>query len=182
MWGPATDRWAAVRRSIAGPHTEQPPYSILCRHVERDVLPVCQRHGIGVLVWSPLSGGWLTGKYGAGGAPPAGSRAVTNPDHFDGDNPAKSAAVAALAEVAAAAGVSLTHLALAWAATHPAISTVLLGPRTEAQLADLLGAADLELDAACLDAIDAIVAPGADVNPADAGWTPPGLAPSARRR
>ena len=60
-------RWAADRRQAAGPHSEQAPYSILHRHVERDVLPVCQRHGIGVLVWSPLSGGWLTGKYRARG-------------------------------------------------------------------------------------------------------------------
>lgn len=175
-------RWAAARRHVAGPHTEQPPYSILCRRIERDVLPVCRRHGIGVLVWSPLSGGWLTGKYQAGRAPPAGSRAVTNPEHFDGDNPAKPAAVAALAEVATAAGVSLVHLALAWAATHPAISSVLLGPRTEEQLADLLGAAELELDADTLDAIDAVVPPGVDLNPADAGWTPPGLDALARRR
>ena len=86
-------RWAAARRNVTGPHTEQPPYSILCRHIERDVLPVCQRHGIGVLMWSPLSGGWLTGKYRAAGDAPEGSRAATNPEHFDGDNEAKAAAV-----------------------------------------------------------------------------------------
>lgn len=175
-------RWAAERRHVNGPHTEQPPYSIFCRHIERDVLPVCERHGVGVLVWSPLSGGWLTGKYGHGREVPTGSRADTNPDHFDRDSTAKADAVEALRTVADQAGLPLAHLALAWAATHPAVSCVLLGPRTEAQLADLLGAADVELDADTLDAIDGIVPPGVDLNPADAGWAPPGLAPGARRR
>jgi len=175
-------RWAADRRHVNGPHTEQPPYSIFCRHIERDVLPVCQRHGIGIIVWSPLSGGWLTGKYGHGREIPAGSRADTNPDHFDGQNQAKADAVDALRKVADGAGLPLTHLALAWVAEHPAVSCVLLGPRTEAQLADLLGAADIELDDDVLDAIDAIVPPGVDLNPADAGWSPPGLSPTSRRR
>jgi aryl-alcohol dehydrogenase (NADP+) len=189
-WGtstfPAADivetRWAATRRNVTGPHSEQAPYSILHRHIEGDVLPVCRRHGIGVLAWSPLSGGWLTGKYRAAGDTPEGSRAATNPDHFDGDNAAKAAAVQRLRSVADGAGLPLAHLALAWAAEHPAISSVLIGPRTEAQLEELLGAADVTLDAEVLDAIDEIVAPGTDLNPADAGWTPPGLAPAARRR
>jgi aryl-alcohol dehydrogenase-like predicted oxidoreductase len=189
-WGtstfPAEDlveaRWAAARRGITGPHTEQPPYSILCRHVERDVLPTCRRHGIGVIVWSPLAGGWLTGKYRAAGEAPEGSRAATNPEHFDGHNEAKAVAVDRLRSIAGEAGLSVTHLSLAWAAEHPAVSSVLLGPRTEEQLADLLGAADVRLDADTLDAVDAVVAPGTDLNPADAGWTPPGLAAEARRR
>ena len=174
-------RWAASRRTTTGPHTEQPPYSILCRHIERDVLPACQRHGIGVIAWSPLSGGWLTGKYRAAGDAPEGSRAATNPEHFDGDNEAKAAAVDRLRGVADQAGLPLVHLALAWATEHPAVSSVLLGPRTDEQLTELLGATDVKLDADTLDAIDAIVAPGTDVNPADAGWTPPGLDPAARR-
>jgi aryl-alcohol dehydrogenase (NADP+) len=189
-WGTSTfppdelveTRWAAARRGISGPHTEQAPYSILHRHVEGGVLPVCQRHGIGVLVWSPLSGGWLTGKYRAAGDAPPGSRAETHRDHFDGDNAAKAAAVDRLRVVAADAGLSVTHLSLAWVAEHPAVSSVLLGPRTEDQLDDLLGALDVELDSDTLDAIDDVVAPGTDLNPADAGWTPPGLAPAARRR
>jgi aryl-alcohol dehydrogenase-like predicted oxidoreductase len=175
-------RWAAQRCGATGPHTEQPPYSILCRHIERDVLPACRRHGIGVLVWSPLSGGWLTGKYRAAGDAPDGSRAATNPDHFDGANEAKATSVDRLRGIAAEAGLSVTHLSLAWAAEHPAVSSVLLGPRTEEQLADLLGAADITLDADTLDAIDGVVAPGSDLNPADAGWTPPGLAARQRRR
>jgi aryl-alcohol dehydrogenase (NADP+) len=174
-------RWAAHRRGATGPHTEQPPYSILCRHIEGDVLPACRRHGIGVIVWSPLSGGWLTGKYRAAGDVPDGSRAATNPDHFDGDNAAKAAAVDRLREIARNAGLSVTHLSLAWAAEHPAVSSVLLGPRTEDQLTDLLGAAEVTLDSDTLDAIDAVVAPGTDLNTADAGWSPPGLDARQRR-
>src|SRR5690606_18806117 len=106
--------WAAERRHVAGPHTEQPPYSILCRGIEREVLPVCRRHGMGVLVWSPMSGGWLTGKYNRADTPPADSRAVQQPDHFDAVNDAKRAAVDALAAIASDAGIPLAHLALAW--------------------------------------------------------------------
>jgi aryl-alcohol dehydrogenase (NADP+) len=134
------------------------------------------------MVWSPLSGGWLTGKYHAAGDAPDGSRAATNPDHFDGDNAAKAATVDRLREIARNAGLSVTHLSLAWAAEHPAVSAVLLGPRTEDQLTDLLGAAEVTLDSDTLDAIDAVVAPGTDLSPADAGWTPPGLSSAARRR
>jgi aryl-alcohol dehydrogenase-like predicted oxidoreductase len=189
-WGtstfPAADLvetcWAADRRGVAAPHSEQPPYSILCRGIERDVLPTCIDHAIGVLVWSPLSGGWLTGKYRRDGDAPAGSRGATNPDHFDGSNPAKFDAVERLSAIAADAGISLTHLSLAWATEHPAVTSALIGPRTEEQLDDLLGASAVVLGSDVLDAIDDVVAPGVDLNPADAGWTPPGLAVSARRR
>lgn len=189
-WGtstfPAEDlvsaHWTADRRSAIGPHTEQPPYSILCRGIERDVLPVAERFEMGVITWSPLSGGWLTGKYTRSELAPAGTRAFTNPDHFDVGNAAKLDAVAALSEIARDAGLSLVHLALAWNVEHPAITCALLGPRTDDQLADLLGAAELRLDPDVLDAIDDVVAPGTTLNPADAGWIPPGLAPDRRRR
>ncbi len=174
--------WTAERLCRRGPGTEQPPYSILARGVERAVLPTVRRHGMGAVVWSPLSGGWLTGKYRRSSPPPAGSRAETNPDHFDVGNAAKFDAVEGLADVARQAGLSLTHLALAWCVEHPAVTAALLGPRTEEQLDDLLGAAELRLDADTLDAIDSLVPPGLDVNPADAGWTPPSLDPSERRR
>ena len=145
------------------------------------MLPTCGRHGIGVIVWSPLAGGWLTGKYQSGNAP-AGSRKDTNPDHFDGDNAAKHAAVDQLAKIADDAGLTLTQLALAWAVEHPDVDVALIGPRTEAQLADLLSAADVRLDAATLDAIDAVVTPGTDLNPADKGWTSPALSATYRRQ
>ncbi|HUP75785.1 MAG TPA: aldo/keto reductase [Acidimicrobiales bacterium] len=189
-WGtstfPAADLVEAHRSaaSVGGiaPHCEQPPYSIFCRGIERDVLAVCQRYSMGVLTWSPLSGGWLTGKYRRGSPAPASSRGDTNPDHFDGRNPAKFDAVDALARVAADAGVSLTTLALAWNVEHPAVTAALIGPRTEEQIDDLLRAGDLRLGRATLDRIDAIVSPGVDLNPADRGWDPPSLRPAARRR
>jgi len=174
--------WAAERLDRIGPRTEQPPYSIFCRGIERDVLPVVREHGMGAMCWSPLSGGWLTGKYRRDDPAPAGSRGDTNPDHFDVANDDKLAATEALSAVAAQAGWSLTHLALAWATEHPAITCALIGPRTEAQLDDLLGAADVRLDTDTLDAVDMVVPPGTDLNPADRGWTPPGLTPAQRRR
>lgn len=174
--------WAADRRRVAGPHTEQPPYSVLCRGIEADVLPACRRYGMGVIVWSPLSGGWLTGKYRRDDPAPSGSRADTNPDHFDAGFAAKFDATEALRAVADAAGLSMTQLALAWTLEHPAVTACLIGPRTIDQLDDLLTAVGVDLDADTLDAVDGIVAPGVNVNPADASWIPPGLAPSARRR
>lgn len=189
-WGTSTfpadqiveTHWAADRRSVAGPHTEQPPYSILCRSIEAEVLPACRRHGMGVLTWSPLSGGWLTGKYQRDEPAPAGSRAATNPDHFDVGSSPKFEAVEALGAIAADAGLTLTQLSLAWTVEHPAVTSCLLGPRTPDQLDDLLTAASIRLDADTLDAIDGVVAPGINLNPADVSWTSPGLAPDARRR
>lgn len=189
-WGtstfPAEDiveaQWAAERHDAIGPLTEQPPYSILCRGIERDVLPTVRRQGMGALVWSPLSGGWLTGKYRRAAPAPIGSRGDTNPDHFDGGNEAKFDAVERLQTIADEAGLSLTHMALAWTVEHPAVSCALLGPRTEEQLDDLLGAVSTELSADVLDRIDDVVSPGTTINDADIGWVPPGLAAPARRR
>jgi len=177
-----TAHWGADRVNAVAPATEQPPYSILTRGAERDVLDVCRRLDVGVLVWSPLSGGWLTGKHQPGVAVDPGSRAATNPDHFDGDNAAKADGVRRLTAIAADAGLSLTHMALAWTTEHPAVTCALMGPRTEEQLADLLAGADVVLAPDVLDAIDEVVAPGTNLNPADVGWDPPGLHPSARRR
>lgn len=189
-WGtstfPAEDivevQWAAQRSGFTRPATEQPPYSILCRGIERDVLPTIERHDMGSLVWSPLSGGWLTGKYARDQSPPSGSRGDTNPDHFDGGNTAKFDVVERLQIIADGAGLPLAHLALAFATEHPAVTCALIGPRTEAQLADLLAASDVTLSSDVLDAIDDVVPPGTTVNAADAGWVPPGLAVERRRR
>lgn len=174
--------WAAQRLGVSGPATEQPPYSVLCRGVERDVLPTVARHAMGALVWSPLSGGWLTGKYQRDRVAPSGSRAATNPDHFDGGNESKFSAVEQLQQIADGAGLPLTHMALAFAVEHPAVTCALLGPRTEEQLADLIGAADVRLSTDVLDAIDEVVLPGTTINEADTGWIPPGLASDLRRR
>ncbi len=174
--------WASQRSGAIGPHCEQPPYSIMCRGIERDVLDVCSRYGMGVITWSPLSSGWLTGKYTRAEPAPPGSRGDTNPDHFDGGNEAKFDAVEQLTRIAAGAGVSLMHMALAWVLEHPSVTAAIIGPRTEAQLTELLAVGDLRLDPSTLDAIDAVVAPGVNINPADTYWTPSALAASARRR
>jgi aryl-alcohol dehydrogenase (NADP+) len=174
--------WLAETRGHVRFRCEQPPYSILTRHVEAAVLPTCARLGMGVLVYSPLQGGWLTGKYRRGEAAPAGSRADTNPDHFDHGHDRKLDLVEALVALAAEAGCPLPHLALAFVLEHPAVTSAIIGPRTLDQLEDLLGADDVRLDPAVLDRIDALVAPGTTLNPADAGWVPPGLAAGRRRR
>jgi aryl-alcohol dehydrogenase (NADP+) len=177
-------QWIAERRGFVRPTSEQPPYSILCRGVERAVLPMCRRYDVGAIVWAPLNGGWLTGKYRRGEAPPAESRADREPDHFDhgsGWRETKLDLVEQLGKIAAEAGLSLTGLALGFALAHPAVGSVLIGPRTPEQLAGLLAVADVRLDAATLAAIDAIVAPGTDVNPADAGYTPHWLSPEHLR-
>lgn len=178
-------QWVAERRGHERFTTEQPPYSIFARGVETDVLPACARHDIGVIVWSPLNGGWLTGKYRRGTEPPPGSRAVREPDHFDFGDPVrehKLDLVEALTGLAADAGLSLTHLAQAWVLAHPAVCSAIIGPRTPAQLADVLGAAGVVLDDDVLDCIDELVPPGTTLNPSDAGHVPAGLELAARRR
>jgi aryl-alcohol dehydrogenase-like predicted oxidoreductase len=178
-------QWVAERRGRERFATEQPSYSILVRGVEADVLPVCRRYDIGVIVWAPLNGGWLTGKYRRDAPPPAGSRAVREPDHFDYGDPVRDRKldlVDALGKLAAEAGLSLTHLAMAWVLAHPAVSSAIMGPRTPDQLADVLGAAGVTLDDDLLDRIDELVPPGVNVNPTDAGYESPALAVDTRRR
>lgn len=175
-------QWAAERRGAVRPRVEQPPYSIFVRGIERDVLPTCRRHGIGTIVWSPLNGGWLTGKYRRGAPPDAASRAVREADHFDWDTGSvKIDAVEALVELAAETGTSLPGLATGFVLGHPDVSSALIGPRTVSQLDDLLAVADVRLDDEVSDRIDGIVAPGTDLNPADRQYDPPGLSPTARR-
>ncbi len=178
----------ADRRRIVRPLVEQPPYSIFARGIEREVLPTTERLGMGVLTWGPLDSGWLTGKY-RGAAVPEGSRAerwVRSAGQFDPDREVvrrKQDIVEGLHALAAEAGIGLAEMAVAFCAEHPAVSSVILGPRTPEQLHSLLGAADLRLDADTLDGIDALVPPGHDVDPVfGPGWTPPWLADPARRR
>ena len=177
-------QWVAERRGRERFVCEQPPYSIFARRVEADVLPTCERYRMGVIAWSPLNGGWLTGKYRRGQEPPAGSRGARN---WGGRMNAPESArkldlVEDLMKVAADAGVSLTHLAQAWVVHHPAVTSAIIGPRTMEQLTDLLAGQDVALDEATLDRIDELVAPGTNVNPGDAGWTPPALDARRRRR
>ena len=183
--------WASERRGLERFVCEQPPYSIFVRTIERELLPVAQRYGMGVIVWSPLAGGWLAGKYRRGQEAPADSRGArwkgVRPvfNRYDVENPQnqrKLDLVEDLERVADKGGLSLTHMSLAWTIAHPAVTSAIIGPRTIEQLEDLLGAADVRLDEATLDAIDDLVAPGTVVADADLGWTPPWMEPSARRR
>ncbi len=159
-------QWAAERRGHHRFRTEQPRYSILTRTIEGTVLPVAQRHGMGVLSYGPLSSGWLSGR----ADPTRGHRTITAPRAFDLDVPANRAkleAVGALTELAAEAGLPLTHLATAFVRAHRAVTSVIIGPRTPEQLDDLLAGADVVLSDDVLDRIDEIVPPGSELNPDD---------------
>jgi aryl-alcohol dehydrogenase-like predicted oxidoreductase len=178
-------QWAARERNLERFVCEQPPYSMLVRGIEADVLPTCARHGMGVIPWSPLAGGWLSGRYRKGGEQPTSTRSERLPHRYDLSLPAnqrKLEAADALGALADEAGVSLVELAIAWTIRHPAVTSAIIGPRTMEQLESQLPAAELALDDALLDRIDEIVPPGTTVNPADAGWQNPALAPAARRR
>ena len=178
-------QWVARERGLRRFVCEQPPYSLLARRIEADVLPACLEHGIGVIPWSPLAGGWLSGRWRKGAEPPQSKRAERIPQRYDlslPENQAKLDAADALARLADDAGLTLVDMAIAFVIRHPAVTAAIIGPRTMEQLESQLGAADVQLDDALLDAIDEIVAPGTNLNPADAGWTNPALAPAARRR
>jgi aryl-alcohol dehydrogenase-like predicted oxidoreductase len=164
---------------------EQPPYSMLARGIESDVLPTCKELGMGVIAWSPLGGGWLSGRWRKGSDDLTSRRSVMLPQRYDLSIPANQAkleAADALATLARETGISLIHLALAFVIRHPAVTAAIIGPRTMEQLESQLGAAEVELDDAVLDRIDEIVPPGTTINPTDAGWTNPALAPDTRRR
>ncbi len=178
-------QWVAEKRGLARYVTEQPPYSILVRGVETEVLPTCASHGLGVIPWSPLAGGWLSGKVRKG-RDYTSHRAQRMPGRYDlslPGNQQKLDAVEQLAVLAEGAGISLIDLSLAFVLRHPAITSAIIGPRTLEQLEGQLGAADVHLSDDVLDAIDAIVPPGTNLNAADAGWRPAHLDdPASRRR
>ncbi|WP_329059793.1 aldo/keto reductase [Amycolatopsis sp. NBC_01480] len=183
-------QWAAERRNRERFVCEQPPYSLLTRSVENEVLPTCAEYGLGVLAWSPLAGGWLSGRWRAGSGELTSRRTEKMPHptthaHYDlsvEGNRAKLDAATALAELADEAGLPLIHLALAFVVRHPAVTAAVIGPRTLAHLESQLGAAEVTLDEAVLDRIDEIVAPGTDLNPADTGYRSPALADARLRR
>jgi aryl-alcohol dehydrogenase-like predicted oxidoreductase len=178
-------QWVARERGHQRFVCEQPPYSILARAVEADVLPTCKELGVGTIVWSPLAGGWLSGRWRKGAADLSSRRSAMIPQRYDLSIPAnqtKLDAADALAQLAEEAGISLIHMALAFAIRHPAVTAAIIGPRTMEQLESQLGAVNVELDNALLDRIDEIVAPGRTINQTDAGWTNPALAATSRRR
>jgi aryl-alcohol dehydrogenase-like predicted oxidoreductase len=177
-------QWTAERRGRERFVCEQPPYSILVRGVEAELLPTCSRYGMGVIPWSPLAGGWLSGKWRTG-TDPKSRRAALVPDRYDlskPENQRKLEAAEQLAKVAADAGISLVHLAVAWVLNHPAVTAAIIGPRTMEQLTTQLGAVDVTLSAATLDRIDEIVPPGTNFSWADAGYTPPAVSDARLRR
>ena len=181
-------QWVAERRGRERFVCEQPPYSLLVRGVEFDVLPTCERYGMGVIPWSPLAGGWLSGKWrlDVPDAELTSRRAERLPQRYDLSRPAnrrKLEAADALGKLAAEAGISLPELAVAWVINHPAVTAAIIGPRTMEQLTSQLGAAEVELDDDLLDRIDEIVPPGTNFSFDDAGYIPPSLAdPASRRR
>ena len=180
-------QWTAKERCRERFVSEQPPYSILVRGVEADVLPTCGRYGMGVIPYSPLAGGWLTGRYRKGseatGPFSAARRVLAN--RFDMSleaNQRKLEAAEQLAELAGQAEMTLIQLAIAFVLRHRAVTAAIIGPRTMEHLESQLAAADVELSDDLLDRIDQIVPPGVTINPADDGWVSPALQAAARRR
>jgi len=180
----------ATAQGLTRFRSEQPWYSIFSREIERFVLPACERYGMGAIVWSPLDGGWLAGRYRKSEDIRDGTRAkltqrMVAGQHggFDRVHQTKFELVDRLEAIAGKAGISLTHLAMAFAKEHPAVTSVIIGPRTPAQLDDLLACADLRLDGETLDAIDELIPPGSNVNPVETGMVAlSALAPKRRRR
>jgi aryl-alcohol dehydrogenase-like predicted oxidoreductase len=180
-------QWAARDRHLERFVTEQPPYSMLVRGAEADVLPTAARYGMGVLTYSSLAGGWLSGTWRQGkeGMAPTSPARKRLADRFDLSLPAnqrKLAAVEGLAGIAEETGLRLIELAIAFVIRHPAVTSAIIGPRTMEQLESQLPAAEATLSTEVLDRIDALVAPGETINPADNSYGETELAPAARRR
>lgn len=180
------DQWISEKRALGRFVCEQPQYSLLNRGVERDVLPVAQTYHMGVIPWSPLAGGWLTGRFRAGQQAPQTHRARLTADRFDLSTPGNQArlqVVEQLAVLAESCDLSLIHLALAFVLQHPAVTAPIIGPRTMDQLTSQLGATEVQLGTEVLDRIDEIVAPGTNVADDDNGYRPDALCdPFLRRR
>src|SRR4051812_18330002 len=180
----ADAQWTARDRRLERFRTEQPPYSLLVRGIELDVLPTAQRHGMGILTYSPLAGGWLSGRWSADSSPtsPARQRLAKRFDMSLPENQRKLEVVEQLQHVADDAGVPLIELAIAFVVKHPAVTSAIIGPRTMEQLDSQLPAADVALDTAVLDRIDEIIKPGVNLNPADTSYGEQVLQPALRRR
>jgi aryl-alcohol dehydrogenase-like predicted oxidoreductase len=180
-------QWTSERRGRERFRCEQPPYSILTRAVEHDVLPTCQRYGMGVIPYSPLAGGWLSGRYRKdadiqGPTSPARQRLANRFDMSLSENQRKLDAAEQLAQLADQAGMTLVEMAIAFVIRHPAITAAIIGPRTMEHLESQLTATDVTLTDDVLDRIDEINPPGVTINHADNGWTQPALQPAHQRR
>lgn len=196
--------WVSERYGYERLMCNQPPYSILTRGVEWDSLPTSRKYGMGVITWSPLASGWLTGKIRRGQPIPPSPRweAEVNRPRLEGlhtspgryrdlldptstDNPMtqrKLDAVEQLVDIAKEAGLSLIEMSMGFVLSHPDVTSAIIGPRTMDHLDSLLGAADVRLDDDVLDAIDRVVPPGTNLNPAEAGYQPPSITQPSRRR
>lgn len=177
-------QWAARENHLSRYVTEQPAYSILQRGIEAHVLPVTAEYGLGVLAWSPLASGWLSGAIRADREITT-SRSAMLPDRFDTTIPANRAkldAVEKLAVLADEAGLTMIQLALGFVTAHPGVTSAIIGPRTLEHLHSQLAAGDTVLPTDVLDAIDTIVAPGTDLAPGEKFDTPPALLDPALRR
>ncbi len=172
-------QWVAEKRGLARFRSEQPPYSILNRGIEREVLPIAERYGMGVLVWSPLAMGLLTGRYRKGQPLPDGLRMQYFPEQMSDER--RLDAVERLIPLAEEAGLSLTHMAMAFVIAHPGVTSAILGPRTMAHFDDLLAGAEVRLTDDILDRIDAIVPPGTEAGPM-LNYDPPAIVNAVLRR
>jgi aryl-alcohol dehydrogenase-like predicted oxidoreductase len=178
-------QWTAERRNRERFRCEQPSYSMLVRAIEHDVLPTCQRYGLGVISYSPLAGGWLSGRWRKDTGQQSSTRAQRLPDRFDLTLPAnqrKLDAVEQLALLAEQTGITLIELAIAFVLRHPAVTSAIIGPRTIEHLESQLTAADITLSDEVLDRIDEINPAGVTINRDDNGWVQPSLQPESRRR
>jgi aryl-alcohol dehydrogenase-like predicted oxidoreductase len=178
-------QWVAERRNRERFVCEQPPYSILYRGIEIDMLPTAQRFDMGVICWGPLGGGWLSGRWRKGTTEMESSRANRIPGRYDlsrPDNQRKLDVVEQLALLAEELGISLIHLSLAFVLQHPGVTSAILGPRTMEHLTSQIGAADVKLDGETLDRIDKIVPPGSNVVFSDSGYAAPTLLDKRLRR
>ena len=181
-------QWVASERNLIRYRCEQAQYNLFTRRIEREMLPACQRYGMGVILWSPLAGGWLTGRYRKTEDFTKDTRIVRLAERWGKMNPEselnqrKLALVEQLSEIADQAGLPLTHMAVAWSKEHPAVTSTIIGPRTHEQLDDLLACAEVTLDADTLDAIDALLPPGTNINPSDPSSEPAGMAADKRRQ
>lgn len=177
-------QWAAKEGHLSRFVTEQPPYSILVRGIEEDVLPTVQRYGMGALTYSPLAGGWLSGRWrkDSAGSPTSAARPSARFDMSSPANQRKLDIVEELAVLAEQSGITLIELAIAFVINHPGVTAAILGPRTMEQLQSYLPAADVTLSGEVLDRIDELVAPGVTLNPDDNSYGQHELTPAARRR